>query len=223
MKKKLVLLGLGKQSTQYYTDELVRLYEIKIKTEAHPPFVMIDTDFDEINSLLPGVSTQLKKIIRKYIAQIETQEVDYLLVPNITLHQTLDQLSISPEIIHPIKLTIDKLKDQNIKRIVLYGTRHTMKSKYLFEYFSKYHITVEVPDKMDFDIIENFRNLVYKNKETKDNIIQYQHLVKTQSNKRAVVLACTELSIHNIPQVNVFDMVHIQIDEAIKLISSNLD
>ena len=96
-----------------------------------------------------------------------------------------------------------------------------MKSKYLFEYFSKHHITVEVPNKMDFDIIENFRNLVYKNKETKDNIIEYQNLVKTQSNKTAVVLACTELSIHNIPQANVFDMVQIQIDKAIKVLSSN--
>lgn len=223
MKKKLVLLGLGKQSTQYYTDELVRLYKIKTKTEAPLPFVMIDTDFDEINSLLPVISTQLKKIIRKYIAQIETLKMDYLLVPNITLHQTLDQLSISPEIIHPINLTIDKLKDQNIKRIVLFGTRHTMKSSYLFEYFSKHHIRVEVPHKKDFDIIENFRNLVYKNKETKDNIIEYQHLVKTQSNKTAVVLACTELSIHNIPQANVFDMVHIQLEKAIKVISSSMD
>lgn len=221
MKNRLSILGLGSQSTTFYISELNRLYQEKKGGFSTCPFVLLNTNFDEINSLLPDVSDKLKAIVQKYIHQLESYETEAILIPNITLHQTIDSLKISPKIIHPIQLCIAQLKQNNITKITLFGTKYTMRSAYILDCFSQQNITIEIPKKQDFDFIENFRNKVYNQEETPDLIAQYQEILEKYASKKPVVLACTELSIHNKPNQNVYDMVCIQIEEAIKLVTTN--
>lgn len=221
MKNQLAILGLGSQTTTFYISELNRLYQEEKGGFSTCPFVMLNTNFDEINSLLPNVSNPLKTIVQNYIHQIETYKSDYVLIPNITLHQTIDCLTISPKIIHPIQLCMTQLKQNNITKTTLFGTKYTMHSAYILDCFSQQNIAVEIPKKEDFNFIENFRNKVYNQEETPDLIAHYQEIVKTHTSQNPVVLACTELSIHNKIKQNVYDIVGIQIKEAIKIVTEN--
>jgi len=219
MKNKLVLLGLGSQSTTFYISELNGLYQEKKGGFSTCPFVLLNTNFDEINALLPDVSNKLKTIVESYIRQIEKYKADYILVPNITLHQTIDSISFSPKIIHPLQLCIDNLKQDNKDKIILFGTKYTMNSAYVLDCFLQQHIAVEIPEKQDFNFIENFRNKVYNKEETPDLINQYQLILNQYAHQNPVVLACTELSIYNKTNKNVYDMVRIQIEEAINIVT----
>lgn len=213
---KLAILGLGSQTTLHYISELNKLYNEKFGGYSTCPFVLWNTNFDAINSLLPSISPTLNELTQTCIDKLENLDTEYLLIPNITLHASIDQLSVKKKILHPIHLTVEKIKEANIKKVILFGSKYTMNSSYIPSIFNTNDITIELPEAEDQLKIDAFRLLVYEEKETKEQIESFHKLIEKYTLSTTVVLACTELSIHKpIEKKNIFDMVHIQISEAI--------
>ena len=90
-KTQLAILGLGSRSTLYYLEQLNKVYNTKNGGYSTCPFFLLNTDFDTINPLLPNTSVQLDAILQSYLYQIEALDVAELLIPNITLHETIDR------------------------------------------------------------------------------------------------------------------------------------
>jgi len=90
MKITLGILGLGSKSTLYYIDELNRIYNEFNGGFSTFPFKMLNADFDEINQLLPIYSEELDRIVTHYLVELTQMNVKHVLVPNITLHETID-------------------------------------------------------------------------------------------------------------------------------------
>ena len=218
MSNKLAILGLGSQSTLFYISELNRRYQEEVGGFGTCPFVMVNSNFNSINNLLPNVSKDLDTIVASYIDQLIKHEAEHILIPNITLHQTIDRLTIPKHIIHPLQLCVDKLTEQGVSHVTLFGTKYTMHSDYIHSFFNQRGITVEVPEKDVFDFIESFRNKVYEQSASPEQIEEYQALLTKYSKLNPVLLACTELSIHNNELHNVFDMVMIQVNEAVRCV-----
>jgi len=215
-KKTLAILGLGSQTTLHYISELNRMFNLKHGGYSTCPFILLNANFDAINSLLPNTSKELSRLTQVCIQDIEKLDTAHILVPNITLHETIDQLSVKKNILHPIHLTASKIKVQQHAKVILMGSEYTMNSAYIRAIFSSKGIDIEIPTAEDRLQIDVFRRQVYSKQETKAQIENYHNIIKKYTAKNPVVLACTELSILKPKDNNkLFDMVDIQITAAI--------
>jgi aspartate racemase len=215
----LLILGLGSRSTLYYLREINRLYNEKKGGYSTCPLILLNTDFDKINPLLPKMSAQLDAVIQSYLDKIATLEITLVVFPNITLHETLDRLEINKNIIHPLHLSVSKIQEYKWCKVVLFGSLHSMQSNYIRSYFELNSIEVVIPSPSDMLFIDEVRKHVYNETETNEIINNYHSLIKEYAKNYPVVLCCTELSIVKpIGEINIIDMVQMQIEKAVKSI-----
>lgn len=219
-KNTLSILGLGSRSTLFYLAELNTLYLQKKGGYSTCPFTLLNTNFDEINSLLPNPSTPLDTITQRYITDLEKMEGTHLLISNITLHETIDRLQTSKHILHPVHLTVSNLKEHGWNTIVLFGSTHSMQSPYIRSIFNSNGIEVILPSLEDMLLIDDVRKQVYAETETNHLINNYHSLIEKYSKTAPVVLACTELSIVKPKQshLRLLDMAQVQIEAAVECV-----
>ena len=217
IKTKLAILGLGSRSTSFYLKRLNNIYNKKNGGYSTCPFLLLNANFDAINSLLPTVSEKLDAAVSYYINQIKNLNIDYLLVPNITLHETIDRLNISQNILHPVHLSIEKIKENKWDKVVLFGSLFSMKSDYIKNQFKENGIEVLLPNEKDMVFIDEVRKQIYNESETDDLLKKYHSIIQKYTEIHPVILSCTELSILK-PKDNkmLLDMAEIQMEAAIK-------
>lgn len=220
-KMKLAILGLGSRSTLFYISELNRLYNQEKGDYSTCPFLLLNADFNSINSLLPNASKQLDDAVSNYTSEIEKLNAQHVLIPNITLHETIDRLKIAKNILHPIHLSIKKIKENNWNKVVIFGSYFSMNASYIKNQFSDNRIEVLLPTQEDMLFIDEVRKHIYNETESVTLIEKYHQLINAYSVHHPVILSCTELSILK-PKgnKNVLDMADLQIEEAIKRIHS---
>jgi aspartate racemase len=219
-KIKLGILGLGSRSTTFYINELNTLYNQEKGGYSTCPFTLLNYNFAAINSLLPYASDSLDAIVQDYITELEKTDIESILIPNITLHETIDRLVTKKKIIHPIHLAVAKIKEKNWSKIVLFGSMHSMQSHYISSNFKAHDIEVVLPSEEDRLRIDEVRNRVYSETETVEFIQDYHLLIEKYTTNNPVVLACTELSVFNPKNnnKNILDMAQLQITEAVKTV-----
>ena len=214
-KPNLAILGLGSRSTTFYINELNSLYKKKNGGYSTFPFLLLNSNFDWINKLLPHVSKELDNTVNYYIKEIEKMDVENLLIPNITLHETIDKLKINKHILHPITLSITKIKQNNWDKIVIFGSLYGMKSTYLKSCFLNNGIKLIHPSENDMEKIDEVRKEIYNETESSEIIENYYSLLKKYTTEHPVLIACTELSIFCPENDKIIDMAQVQLKEAI--------
>lgn len=211
------VLGLGSKSTEYYLSRIHQKYKEQMQEFSTCPLLLYQVDFQEINPYLPNIFSDLKPILKQYLNNISALRISKVLVPNITLHETLDQLESPLKICHAVDLTLELLVENKIEKVALFGTLYTMNSKYFKKKFNEKKIEIFLPTVGDQKIIDNFRKKVYSGKQTVLEIEQVQKLQRKYSKENPVVIACTELSIFSVKnEGSVIDMAELQIDSFLK-------
>ncbi|SFI28944.1 aspartate/glutamate racemase family protein [Halpernia frigidisoli] len=211
------ILGLGAFSTQYYLGEIQRKFKVRNKEFSTCPYLLYQIDFQEINPFLPNQFAVLKPKIESVLNEILSLGISELLVPNITLHETLDKIESPLKLFHPVKLTIDYLVKNKISKITLFGTLYTMNSDYLKEKFSENNIELILPSEEHQIWLDNFRKKVFDQIQTQIEIETYQNLIIEYSVQNPVVIACTELSVFALKNDSkCIDMADLQIEEFLK-------
>lgn len=174
------------------------------------PFKMLNVNFDLVNPYLPFGFDVLIPAVEKSILALNNLGVDEVIVPNMTLHLTLDKIDFEDEvkqkIRHPFKLMVQKLKKIDVKEITLIGTRYTMESEMFHNYFTDENIKVNAPSIKHIKAIDELRLKVYN--------FGYESKFKNElcnilSKYQNPVLACTELSMIN---SGCLDLVEVQLD-----------
>lgn len=222
-KRYLGLLGLGSNSTSYYLEQLNVEYNRLYGGFSTCPIKMLNTNFNEINPYLPHAFDNLEPIISKYIFEIAELGIECLVVPNITLHETIDRLNLHDLImIHPIYEAARKLKMDGVEEIVLLGSIFTMEGEYIQKIFLEHSIKTIQPNDKDRLAIDQLRKLVYKQGASKEYKSALKSFIERYSNNSVVVIACTELSmlLGNQTPDNVYDLVQIQIEKAVAIIKT---
>ncbi|NIJ45635.1 aspartate racemase [Wenyingzhuangia heitensis] len=210
-------MGLGKIGILEMSKDSNNLYLNMLSNHCNfntTNFSFYPTYFDEINNLLPHPSKELKKLLVNYLDKIK--DVNYLIVPNITIHQTLDELfkeqTFKFKLIHPIIELVHDLKKVDQNKVVIFGSKHTMQPGYISSLLENYGIKCSFPTTKDYQQIETYRIAVYNKTATPDTINNFNTIVKKHATKTNVILACTELSLaYNSNFSNVFDLVKIQV------------
>ena len=213
-RKGIGFLGLGSKSTCYYMQEMANLMLI---CESHVPVKMIQAKFDEINNHLPHQFDVLEPIVTHYLEELESMDVDCFLIPNITLHETIDRLKWkNTRLIHPLKETLNELKKDGIDEACIFATVHTMNGKYIADFFNAHGVKIVKPIQSDIAIIDTLRVSIYQNGLTDSSMNQLEMLALKYTNEMAVVIGCTELSMafqkSNIPKL--YDSARLQLKGA---------
>ena len=211
------VLGLGEASTAYYLNQIHQKFNERNQEFSTCPLLLYQVDFQEINPFLPDQFQELIPRVIEYLNKISELRISKLLVPNITLHETLDQITHSIELCHPVQLTIEHLIKNKISEVVVFGTLYTMNSEYLKRNFLEAGINIIPPESEDQLWIDDFRKKVYKNESTDDEIAAFQNLIKKYVKQKPVVIACTELTMHCLKNENhCIDMADLQIEDFLK-------
>lgn len=213
------LLGLGSFSTLFYIKELNALYNAKHGGFSTCPFKMLNVDFNAINNLLPNTSKALDTIVKDSLNKLQDLQIDIIVVPNITLHETIDRLNIKTNLIHPIEETVSRVKESKHANVTIFGTLYTMQSNYIKSKFTAQNTNVLQASKEDMQQIDDLRIAIYNGNETKAQLVIFNKLINKYTKNGVVVLACTELSVaYNIQNSLVYDMARIQILKSINLL-----
>jgi len=218
-KENIGLLGLGSFTTQLYIRLFNQMYNKRHGGYSTCPLVMLNANFDHINPFLPDKFDQLVPVMEKYINRIGKFDLRALVLPNITLHETIDKLSL-PEgtnLIHPVLETIKSLMSNGVQEVFLFGTRYTMNASYMTNLMTSQGINVSIPNVEDQILIDQLRQDIYLGKNDGARQLEFVRLIREYSETAPVVLACTELSLIELDGMErLFDMVKIQVRQAIK-------
>ena len=208
------ILGLGKESTAYYIHQIHHQYHLERDGYSTCPFLLYQIDFQEINPFLPNNFSTLIPKMEVCLRQISELGITKLLVPNITLHETLDQMVIPLQLCHPVTLTLEYLNQNSISAVYLFGTKYTMNSGCIHQKFEENGIKIKSPTEADQMWLDDFRKTVYEMRQTAESISIFQNMIKTYGKHLPVVIACTELSIFSLKE-NPFciDMMDLQIED----------
>ena len=211
------VLGLGEASTAYYLNQIHKKFNERNQEFSTCPLLLYQVDFQEINPFLPDQFVELIPRVNDYLNNISELGISKLLVPNVTFHETLDHITHSIQICHPVQLTIEHLIKNRISEVIIFGTLYTMNSEYLKRNFLEAGINIIPPEIKNQLWIDDFRKKVYKKESTADEIEAFQSLIKKYMQQKPVVISCTELSIHCLKNENYFiDMADLQIEEFLK-------
>lgn len=218
-KHRLGLLGLGCRATTFYLQDLNQRHHQKFGGFGTCPLILVNTDFDQINPYLPDNFDRLEPLLAQYLKDFPA--CDSLVIPNISLHETLDRISerISSKThyVHPVEHSVDfiKSKAHDGESALILGTRHSMNSTYLKHAFRANGIELITPNAEIQDIVDSLRRRAFDRQESANDVLAYRRLVMDLSKTQAVLIACTELSLlTKFDEVNVFDMARIQLKAA---------
>jgi amino-acid racemase len=162
---------------------------------------MYSVDFDQIEKLQhQGNWTETAVILARAARSIEAGGADFLLICTNTMHKVVPEIeeAISIPVLHIADATAEKLKENNVKRVGLLGTRFTMEEDfYKGRLTDKYNIDVVVPESDDMDIIHN---VIYTElclgKISDHSRQKYLTIIDSLRDKgaEAVILGCTEIA-----------------------------
>lgn len=211
----LVLIGLGARSTLFYQEKLHDLFFDNTENYPTCPFLLKQLNFNQINPSLPDGIEKISPILSHELQSYDRENVA-ILVPNITIHKVLDTFSFRCNIVHPYVLLREKLKDNQIDKIIIFGTKHTPKDAYVKTQLP--HLNIEVLQEEEMLFLDNLRKRVYAYQETENDIILYNTLLQKYAKNHTVVIACTELSVINSSShKNIIDLALLQCQAAINL------
>ncbi|WP_435412572.1 aspartate/glutamate racemase family protein [Psychroserpens mesophilus] len=211
------ILGLGERSTTYYLTILHKKYYEKLGEYHTFPFLMYQIDFDAINRFLPNQFDKLIPELTSILDTISKFNAKQYLIPNITLHETLDQIDHHLHFAHPVQLAITYCLSHDIDKIVLFGSRYTMSSNYIPKMFKAKGLSIIKPSEEDQLLIDHFRTKTYASNDTESDYRSYKQLIQKYTSASHVITACTELSLHHVQLKNskVIDMALLQIEKVL--------
>lgn len=227
MKSKNISLGLlktGDRTVQFYNEYIQSMFNESKILEDHTVLTTITSDFSTTNQYLPNQFEHLEPLLKKDIDLALKEKISTLIIPNITLHETLDRLVKKEyfpniKIVHPLKTTVQALQIKNINKVVVIGSAYTSHCDWLNNYFLQHDIKTIAINNEHTQTIDKIRQRTYNGNETQEDKQHYNDLINHYQQQAPTVIACTELSIligkkygHNI-----YDMARIQMRAAMDI------
>lgn len=194
----LALLELGQRTTEYYYQRLLA-HSDALKIE------LIPCDFSQLNQHLPDDFPRLTGMLEALLDQCA--HADAIIIPNITLHETLDRHCAhayhSLPVLHPLATPSRQLKKH--PKITVFGSRYTMQSDYVLDGLKSRDVCLSdaqllYPDEPELAFIDAYRQAVYRRQEREQDTLEFARLMEKYQQQSALVLACTELSLNLEPE-----------------------
>ncbi len=229
MNKKMKTIGLIGGTTWLSTLEYYRIINETVKEKLGKKHsakcILYSIDFEEIMVKNWDNWDEITKSFIDISKRLEKAGAELLIICANTPHKIADNIqeNISIPLVHIADATAKKIKEKNLKKVGLIGTKYTMNEDFFKKRLKeKYNIETVIPNSYDQKIIED----VIENELTFDIIKnsskqKYIKIIKKLVSKGAegVILGCTEIPLlikQSDLDIPVFDTTSIHAKESVE-------
>lgn len=214
-----VIGGMGPLATVKFYDKIV------LNTEAHNDNEHIDlivlnhsTMPDRTKCIIENKDTEFLNEIKKDLEILERIGIDVVAIPCNTSHYFYDEFKnfANLKIINMIEETILEIKRRGIKKVAVFGTLGTLNSKVYNKYAKENGIEVK---ELSLEDKKTVMDIIYKIKETNNlESKDFVEILNRYCNDKTIgIIACTELSLLDIPEnLNTIDALDVLVNKSIE-------
>ena len=214
-----VIGGMGPLATVKFYDKIV------LNTEAYNDNEHIDlivlnhsTMPDRTKCIIENKDTEFLNEIKKDLEILEKIGVDVVAIPCNTSHYFYDEFKnfTNLKIINMIEETILEIKRRGIKKVAVFGTLGTLNSKVYNKYAKENGIEVK---ELSLEDKKTVMDIIYKIKETNNlESKDFVEILNRYCNDKTIgIIACTELSLLDIPEnLNTIDALDVLVNKSIE-------
>lgn len=132
--------------------------------------------------------------------KLELAGANFIIIATNTMHKVFDEIqqNINIPILHIAKSSAKALKQENIQKIGLLGTKYTMTQDFYKKMLIEENISVIIPSDEDIKIVNDIIfNELCKGEIKQESKEKYLNIIKKLQEKGAkgVLLACTEIGL----------------------------
>ena len=214
-----VIGGMGPLATVKFYDKIV------LNTEAHNDNEHIDlivlnhsTMPDRTKCIIENKDIEFLNEIKKDLEILEKIGIDVVAIPCNTSHYFYDEFKnfTNLTIINMIEETILEIKRRGIKKVAVFGTLGTLNSKVYNKYAKENGIEVK---ELSLEDKKTVMDIIYKIKETNNlESKDFVEILNRYCNDKTIgIIACTELSLLDIPEnLNTIDALDVLVNKSIE-------
>lgn len=214
-----VIGGMGPLATVKFYDKIV------LNTEAHNDNEHIDlivlnhsTMPDRTKCIIENKDTEFLNEIKKDLEILERIGIDVIAIPCNTSHYFYDEFKnfTNLKIINMIEETILEIKRRGIKKVAVFGTLGTLNSKVYNKCAKENGIEVK---ELSLEDKKTVMDIIYKIKETNNlESKDFVEILNRYCNDKTIgIIACTELSLLDIPEnLNTIDALDVLVNKSIE-------
>ena len=162
--------------------------------------ILYSVDFEEIENLQhQGKWDELTKIMIESAQNLEKAGADMVLICTNTMHKMANEVQkeLKIPLLHIADAAAQKVKEMNLKKVGLLGTKYTMEQDfYKGRIKKKYDIDVIIPDLDEREIVHDvIFNELCLGKIKEESKEQYKKIIQNLIHKGAegIILGCTEI------------------------------
>jgi aspartate racemase len=195
-----IIGGVGPASTLDYYTGFINGYRSITKDNSYPEVIIYSIDMTKMLSFLDVKDYNgLVQYLVEYVQKLKNAGAEFAAIASNTPHIVYDDLvKISPlPLVSIVESTCLYAKEKNYKKVLILGTKFTMKSSLYTSAFEKHGIEAVTPDEAG---IEKVHSLIFPKleegivvPEDKVQMIALANKICDEQKIDAVVLGCTEI------------------------------
>lgn len=221
-----IIGGMSFESTTTYYKIINEAINAKLGGLNCAKILLYSVNFEEIANLQKQNEWgKAAEILSECAKKLELGGADFILIATNTMHKIFDEIqrSVKIPLIHIAQSTANALKEANITKIGLLGTKYTMMQDFYKNILIKEGIEAIIPDENDIqDVNDIIFSELCKGQIKEKSKEKYLEIIEKLKNKGAqgVVLGCTEIGLllsKNDTQIPIFDTTLIHALDAVNL------
>lgn len=200
MKKIGIIGGLGPESTIDYYRCIIDSYRKAQINENYPEIIIYSLNINEVSDMMEAEQwDKLIDLLANAIKLISRAGADFALIAANTPHIVFDKVNpLSPiPMLSIVEETCKVVKTLGLKKVGLLGTKITMQSGYYQKVFTRYGITIVVPDQDEQKYIHKkiMTELLFGKilDETRKALLSIVKNMIAKESIQGLILGCTEL------------------------------
>jgi len=200
MKKIGIIGGLGPESTIDYYRRIIDSYRKAQINENYPEIIIYSLNINEVSDMMEAEQwDKLIDLLANAIKLISRAGADFALIAANTPHVVFDEVNpLSPiPMLSIVEETCKVIKTLDLKKVGLLGTKITMQSGYYQKVFTRYGITIVVPDQDEQKYIHKkiMTELLFGKMldETRKALLSIVKNMIVKESIQGLILGCTEL------------------------------
>lgn len=191
-----VLGGMGPEASAAFYLRIIKLFQTELNVRHNFEYPeMVIHNIPSPDNVETSVGDELKTYLLNSVNLLEQAGMTLLAIPCNTAHIHIETLisASNVEVMNILEETAKAVHHNEIKRVLLLGTKNTLKSGIYLPYLEKYNIEVVMPEPAHQEVITHAIMAVCDgslNQATKDAVLDVIH---GYSDIQGIVLGCTEI------------------------------
>ena len=219
--------GVGPESTVDYYHRIVKAFRNHDAGNGDPHLIINSLDLKRVLACVNEDRLgELSEYVLAGIQSLAAAGSDFAVISSNTVHIVYNEVasqSVLP-MISIIEATLRKIKNLELKRLGVFGTRYTMQGKFFHDVFRDTGIELIFPDSMEQNYIHEKYLSEFVNgviiEQTREALIKIARRMADQNGIEGLILGGTELPLilnqSNIPELKILDTSEIHVEEIVE-------